>query len=337
MQNYWDIFPALKSELFSAAAHSDRYLTLKISKEDIKQVIYQHPEFVHYMNDMNNVFVSWKDSIVEKLNALEKGLSPKAIIEGISEEILAAYKGKVLINKYDVYQHLMNYWIDVMQDDCYIISEDGWNSNTYRVIETNKKGKQVDKGWTCDLIPKPLVINRYFPTEQQSIDKLNVDLESLGTKKIELEEDHSGEDGSFSELEKINKGSINRRLKELKNESDCEDEKGVLNQYLVLMNQEAKTKKFIKEATIELDNNLIEFYPLLTEQQIKQLVVEDKWLAVIEKDIHSEMDRISQHLTQRIKELAGRYEAPLPKQNNEVEALELVVNEHLHKMGFVWN
>ncbi len=224
-----------------------------------------------------------------------------------------------------------------MQDDCYIISEDGWNSNTYRVIETNKKGKQVDKGWTCDLIPKPLVINRYFPTEQQSIDKLNVDLESLGTKKIELEEDHSGEDGSFSELEKINKGSINRRLKELKNESDCEDEKGVLNQYLVLMNQEAKTKKFIKEATIELDNNLIEFYPLLTEQQIKQLVVEDKWLAVIEKDIHSEMDRISQHLTQRIKELAGRYEAPLPKQNNEVEALELVVNEHLHKMGFVWN
>ena len=82
---------------------------------------------------------------------------------------------------------------------------------------------------------------------------------------------------------------------------------------------------------------MIEFYPSLTEQQIKQLVVEDKWLAIVEKDIHSEMDRISQHLTQRIKELAERYEKPLPKQNNEVEILGSTVNEHLHKMGFVWN
>ena len=166
---------------------------------------------------------------------------------------------------------------------------------------------------------------------------MNLELESLGAKKTELEEEHSGEDGAFSELEKVNKGNVNKRLKELKDETDSEDEKGVLNQYLDLMTQEAKTKKFIKEATIELDNNLIEFYPSLTEQQIKQLVVEDKWLAVIEKDIHSEMGRISQHLTQRIKELAGRYEKPLPKQNNEVETLELAVNEHLHRMGFLWN
>ena len=337
LQNYWDIFPTLESELFSTATRSDRYLTLKIIKEEIKQSIYQHPEFVHYMSDMNNVFTTWKDSVAEKLNALKKELHPKAIIEGISEEMLVAYQGKALINKYDVYQHLMNYWIDVMQDDCYIISEDGWNSDTYRVIETNKKGKQVDKGWACDLIPKLLVVDRYFSIEQKSIDKLNLELESLGAKKTELEEEHSGEDGAFSELEKVNKGNVNKRLKELKDETDSEDEKGVLNQYLDLMTQEAKTKKFIKEATIELDNNLIEFYPSLTEQQIKQLVVEDKWLAVIEKDIHSEMDRISQHLTQRIKELAGRYEKPLPKQNNEVETLELAVNEHLHRMGFLWN
>jgi type I restriction enzyme M protein len=337
LQNYWDIFPALKDELFCTAIRSDRYMTLKISNEEVKRAIYQHSEFVHYMNDMNNVFVSWKGGVAEKLNALEKGLSPKSVIEDISEEILNAYRGKALINKYDVYQHLMNYWIAVMQDDSYIISEDGWNSDTYRVIETNKKGKQVDKGWTCDLIPKLLVVDRYFSTEQNFIDELNLELESLGAKKVELEEEHGGEDGTFSELDKVNKGNINKRLKDLKNESDSEDEKDVLNQYLNLITQEAQTKKSIKDETIELDNNLIEFYPSLTEQQIKQLVVEDKWLAIIEEDIHSEMDRISQHLTQRIKELSDRYKRSLPEQNNEVKRLELSVNKHLQKMGFVWS
>ena len=337
LKSYWDVFPALKEELFSVAARNDLYMTLRIGKDKIKQAIYQHPEFVHYMNDMSDVFSTWRDRTLQALKELEGGLSPKSVIDNISEEILNAYQGKALINKYDVYQHLMNYWLEVMQDDCYIISEDGWNSDTYRVIETNKKGKQVDKGWTCDLIPKLLVVDRYFSTEQNFIDELNLELESLGAKKVELEEAHNGEDGAFSELEKINKGNINKRLKELKDEPDSEDEKDILNQYLDLVNQEAKTKKFIKEKTIELDNNLIEFYPSLTEQQIKQLVVEDKWLAIVEKDIHSEMDRISQHLTQRIKELAERYEKPLPKQNNEVEILGSTVNEHLHKMGFVWN
>ncbi len=337
LQNYWDIFPTLRRELFSTASRSNNYLSLKINKKTIKQTIYQHPEFVRYMDDMNNVFIGWKSNTLPKLKTLEIGLSPKLVIEIISEELLDAYEGKSLINKYDVYQHLMNYWLEVMQDDCYLISEDGWNANTYRVIETNKKGKQVDKGWTCDLIPKSLVVNRYFSTEQQSIDDLDIELEGLKANKVELEEEHNVENGAFFELEKINKSCINVRLKELKNEPDSDKEKEILNQYLSLITQEAQTKKVIKEATTELDNSLIEFYPLLNEEQIKQLVVYDKWMTTIESNIHSEMDRISQHLTQRIKELAERYEKPLPIQTKEAKTLESVVNEHLQKMGFVWN
>jgi len=72
------------------------------------------------------------------------------------------------------------------------------------------------------------------------------------------------------------------------------------------------------------------------QDEIKTLVVDDKWMATIAKDIHTEMDRISQRLTQRIKELAERYETPLPKQTVEVSELEKRVNGHLEKMGFVW-
>lgn len=92
----------------------------------------------------------------------------------------------------------------------------------------------------------------------------------------------------------------------------------------------------MKEATADLDKKVIERYKTLTETEIKHLVVDDKWMSTIERSVKTEMERISQRLTQRIKELAERYETPLPKQTNEVAEIEAKVNAHLQKMGFVW-
>jgi type I restriction enzyme M protein len=66
------------------------------------------------------------------------------------------------------------------------------------------------------------------------------------------------------------------------------------------------------------------------------LVVDDKWLAVLDTAIHGEMDRVSQALTQRVKELAERYETPLSEMTNRVAELEAKVDGHLEKMGFAW-
>ncbi|HDZ79357.1 MAG TPA: type I restriction-modification system subunit M [Gammaproteobacteria bacterium] len=346
LQNYWEVLPSLQSALFSTANRSSptnkQYLSLQIAKDDIKSTIYQHPEFVRYINDMNQVFSQWQTRTTAELKALQPGHHPKEVIHNISEALLAAYTGKALIDKYDVYQHLMNYWFDVMQDDCYLIAADGWKAETYRIIEVkkNKEGKvtkTTDKGWTCDLIPKPLVINRYFAEEQKAIDALNAALETQQSQKTEMEEEHSGDEGAFAELEKINKGNINARLKELRGDPEAKDEEKTLRQYLNLLTKEAATKKAINTAEAQLDAALLDFYPTLTEEKIKQLVVDDKWMATIDKDIHSEMDRISQRLTQRIKELAERYETPLPQQTQNVMDLEKAVNGHLEKMGFVWN
>ena len=82
---------------------------------------------------------------------MEPGFRPKELITELGESLLAHYAGKPLIKHYDVYQHLMDYWAETMQDDCYLIAADGWKAETYRVIETDKKGKEKDKGWTCDL------------------------------------------------------------------------------------------------------------------------------------------------------------------------------------------
>ena len=74
----------------------------------------------------------------------------------------------------------------------------------------------------------------------------------------------------------------------------------------------------------------------MTEAEIKSLAVDDKWLAALDAVIHGEMDRVSQSLTQRVKELAERYETPLPLMTDCVNELEEKVNHHLERMGFAW-
>jgi type I restriction enzyme M protein len=103
-----------------------------------------------------------------------------------------------------------------MQDDCYLIAADGWKAETYRIIEKDTKGKEKDKGWTCDLVPKALIVDRYFAAEQEAIDKLAVELESVTDRLTELEEEHGGEEGAFSTLDKVNKANVAARLKEIK-------------------------------------------------------------------------------------------------------------------------
>ena len=116
-----------------------------------------------------------------------------------------------------------------MQDDCYLIAVDGWQASTYRVIEVkkNKEGKtvkEVDKGWACDLVPKQLIVNRYFAAQQVDIRELEATLENVTAQMIEMEEEHGGEDGAFSELDKVNKANVAARLKEIKGQIDSDAE-----------------------------------------------------------------------------------------------------------------
>jgi type I restriction enzyme M protein len=95
-------------------------------------------------------------------------------------------------------------------------------------------------------------------------------------------------------------------------------------------------KKQLKEAEAALDARAYAHYAKLTEAEIKDLVVDDKWLAALDTAIHGELDRVSQSLTQRVKELAERYETPLPQLTDRVAELEARVSRHLEKMGFAW-
>jgi type I restriction enzyme M protein len=311
-----------------------------VDKTALKPAIHEHPQFASFIDGMSRHFTQWRDSAATALKSLQTGCLPKQIIHQHSESLLAHYEleeVRGLIDPYAVYQHLMDYWAETMQDDCYLIAADGWVAKTQRVLEVNKKtGKSKDKGWACDLVPKPLIVARYFAKEQAAIEAQQTELESIAAQLAELEEEHGGEEGPFAELEKINKGEITKRLKEIKGDPEFVDEAKVLKQWQKLDTQQAALKKAIKEAEAALDQRAHDKYPELTEDEIKTLVVEDKWLATLERAIHGEMDRISQALTQRVKELADRYETPLPQMTDRVSELESKVNAHLEKMGFAW-
>ncbi|OEU48715.1 MAG: hypothetical protein BA871_09660 [Desulfuromonadales bacterium C00003096] len=100
------------------------------------------------------------------------------------------------------------------------------------------------------------------------------------------------------------------------------------------MGQEADANKKIKDARKALDKKVIDRYKVLTEDEVKTMVVDDKWMAAISGDVKTEMERISQRLARRIKELAERYDSPMPAMNAQVDELEMKVNGHLEKMGF---
>lgn len=108
----------------------------------------------------------------------------------------------------------------------------------------------------------------------------------------------------------------------------------MLEKYLKLADDKASAEKKIKELQKALELKVWNQYPKLTEADIKTIVVDDKWMATLYNAIKTEMQRISQRLTQRIKELAERYETPLPKIDEEVEALENKVKAHLKEMEF---
>ena len=332
LSQYWELCPNLKSDLFKD--NRPGYLDLKVDKLELRSSIYDHPEFSSFIEGMNSHLGKWRQKHLEVLKAHDQGCFPKEIIIVLAEDLLAHYQGIALVDAYGIYQHLMGYWAETMQDDFYIIALDGRKVETTRIIDVDKRGKEKDKGWICDLIPKSYIVARYFASEQAAIEKLTNRIESLSAELTELEEEQGGDEGIFAEFDKVNKAAVTVRLKEIKGEADSAEEVGILRQWLNLSTEIADLRKKLKLAEAALDLNAYNKYPELTVSEIKTLVVEDKWLAVLETAIHGETDRISQGLTQRVKELAERYESPMPLLTEKVADLEAKVSQHLEKMGF---
>jgi type I restriction enzyme M protein len=328
---YWKILPSVYKDIFESAGRPG-YVRLKVPQSDVKAAILGHPEFVAFQKKATKGFTEWRQATTPRLTEFGKGGHPKALIAEIAESLLQAYGKTPLIDAYDVYQHLMEYSAEVMQDDCYLIAADGWVAKTYRIQETDKKGKTKDKGWACELVPKDLIVARYFAEEQAALDAKQAELDAMTTALAELEEENAGDEGYFGALDKIAKAEINARLKEIKGDKDAKEEAAILKRWIELVERETVLKREVKEQDAALDVLTYAKYPKLTVQEIKSLVVDEKWMMRLSTSVQGELDRVSHTLTSRIRELAERYDTSLPILSVELERISAQVNEHLKKI-----
>jgi type I restriction enzyme M protein len=339
--DYWAICPGLKAALFRPARAG--YVDLAVEPASIRAAIHDHPEFRAFTDGLAKHFAAWREEETARLKALSQGFHPKALIGELGERLLKHYEGRPLIDAYAVYQHLMAWWAEVMQDDAYMIAGDGWVAKTARIIETRKgkdgKEKTTDKGWVCDLVPKEVLVARYFAKEAAAIAEAEAESERVAAELLALEEEHGNEDGLFSELIEegevvVTVASAKARLKEIKGDRTAAEEAKALGEWLKLAEREKDLKKAIRDAEAVLDDLAYRRYPKLSEEEVKALVVDDKWMGSLEARIAGETARVAQGLTKRVKELGERYTKPLPRLAERVTALEGKVAAHLKRMGF---
>ncbi len=375
---YWQVFPNVRRELFSDADRPG-YSQPKVEASQVKAAIFAHPEFTAFNQTVTRLFGTWKAANTPLLTGIKQGDRPKALIETLAESLLDTFRSgeaiASLIDPYGVYQHLMNYWAETMQDDAWMIVSDGW------------KALQAGKPNT-DLIPPALIVARYFAAEQAAIEQREAERDAISRQMEEMDEEHGGEVGPLSGAKdakgKITKKSLNlykdalieaqldartynhwgdlfraaklaepstkeskKRAREAKaklvglwsqaeHRAQQAEDFTILVTYETLMATENAADKAVKDAQKALDAEVAAKYAKLTEAEIKILVVNDKWLAALATSVQGELDRVSQALTGRIKQLADRYATPLPRLAGEVDPLAARVDAHLKKMGFIW-
>ncbi|MCG6200034.1 type I restriction-modification system subunit M [Psychromonas antarctica] len=442
LEHFWQVFPNIRSTLFKPTRAG--YSQCLVDASQVKNNILAHSEFKDFASRSLLPFTAW--STQAGFSDLALGDNPKEFIHRISEMLLTTYATSELLSKYDIYQILMDYWSTTLQDDVYVLIQDGWeagNSLRELVVAKGEKLKEVPdlvinkKKYKAELIPPSLIVKRYFATQQSELDKLQT-LQDTATQVLEsLVEEHSCDEGT---LEKIsNKTEANTALNEfivlawksldsdqfdkyqkLKNSIEQLQEKllavsaqpvfelaknakgkltlkgikalmvtvdaaeesqlqgyidldkqikdrnklvnasfaagfkqvnealqsdsnsiflaeiKIVQSYLTCLDEVASLKNKLKIAQEALDLAVFNHYPTLTIEEVKSLIVDDKWLATLQANIVAEIERVTQQMANRVTELSERYNTPLPNLTQSVDSLSDKVASHLKTMGLEW-
>lgn len=353
--HFWNVFPNLKNQIFGE--YSKGFYKLLIQKDDVHKTISENIEFLEYNKKVNNTYNEWKKIANPVLTNLNSTDSNKEIILNLSEEILEKFSKLELLDKYDVYQVLLAYWNETMNDDVLLIIQDELGYNLAKITddikEEPKESKKAKKdsakekkpkepkiiGWEGRLIPKQIVLDAFFALEQKEIEKAEEKLSQTESEFEEFIENNSDENGYFTDYmgddEKIDSKKITSRVKLLTKEKKTQNEEyKILNNYVDYESSIKSQKKHITELKKVLDDNCRNRYETFTDEEIKGLLVNRKWYKAIDDGIQNLYITVANHLTKRIVELYERYENTLSELNTKLAEEEKAVFGHLTQMGF---
>ncbi|MCL2247239.1 MAG: SAM-dependent methyltransferase, partial [Lentimicrobiaceae bacterium] len=313
LSRYWGEFAGLKEKLFTPLREG--YYKLNVEKEIVRDTIYNDHTFENYGKKVEQAYEKWRKTADNLLLIINNETNPKALIVEIAEKIVSEFENVKLIDKYDVYQVLLAYWQTVMADDVYLVKNDGYevgsisepiNKNSKKDGLENKK----ETGWDGKILPKELIISTFFAEEQFAVNEAQRFIDETQNRLDEITEQENEEDTA--------------------NDTGVNAEKTVIS----LKKEISEKTKIVKALVQQLDGRAKEKYDELTLPQIQDLLINLKWHTAIYEGIYALYKTVSQHITERIVEIAERYEQTLPELEAAVSSYETKVKNHLKEMGF---
>ena len=347
---WWEHFPSLRRALFKR--NRKGYSKTRVDSRQVKATILGNGDFEAYRQRVADVFEAWWKRHKRRVSSIQASSHPKELIDSLSEDLLASFAALPLLSRYGVYQRLMDYWDETMQDDVYLIAAVGWvEAARPRGVVEDKERKIKEtpdltitrRKYKMDLIPPALVVARYFAAEQAHVVDLQATREAAARDLEEFVEEHSssggGEEGLLADViddkGSVTKASVLARLKAIRADDAAEsaEEYDALTRCLDLIEAESKAASAVNEARAALDYKVLARYAVLTEAGTKTLAVEDKWFADIRTAIEHEVQGLTRQLAGRVKGLDERYVRPVRELERDAEEYSARVERHLTRMG----
>ena len=326
LDKYWNIAPKLKNRLFNNN-EKDGYLDLMYDKKNINDEITNSEEFIDYSVELNKKVNLWQQTNKELLYAISSDSNVKEVINILSENIIDIFKNDKLIDKYEAYEFLLEYYNDVLKDDFYLIVENGWIPKL--VFEQDKNGKIKKNEFDSDLLPKAIVIDEFFKDENDNLNKLIYDLNGLSQEFDSIVDDNTGDEEIFNDEEKVNEKLIKDKIKE-----ETEENAIILNDLLANISKQKEIKKNIKTHQDALNTLIINKYKTLDEDTSKDLIINKKWFKSIERKFDDKYEDLIFDLSNKITSEYENYEETLSQLSKKTSDLESIVLKDLERMGF---
>lgn len=420
LKKLWSIAPDLKKEIFTCIDEVHNIYTLALASGEIEGVISQNESILaEKKRETEEIFEQWKAEVKDILLGIDADTNPKELIRAIAAMLRVAYEQARLLDNYDVYDCLLNYWNAKLQDDVYAIKVGGYAVARQIDYEYAKKKKKDENGETVEvddtskvksfegaLIPKEIIEAVYFSEELAEMTALTEQSAALEAELDEMREEESGDEGLLKEAlnekgDSIPKANLNKRIKELDakktsvvmdamiqlvalfdegktaemealiqevpelGEFDIRNKNGAFGkaklkaalkvaaetavvpeiyaeEYAALTVYAEKyaemdaVDKAWKAARKALDEKLVAKYAELTDEEIKNLLFDMKWMAKLNTDVHDEIEQVLNTLSSKVLLIAKRYEHTLGEIEDRTAKSKAAVVSALERMGYKW-
>lgn len=420
LKKLWSIAPALKQEIFTCIDEVHNIYTLALASGEIEGVISQDESILaEKQHETKVIFEQWKAEVKDILLGIDADTNPKELIRMIAAMLRVAYEQARLLDNYDVYDCLLNYWNAKLQDDVYAIKAGGYAVAREIDYEYAKKKQKDESGETVEvddttkvksfegaLIPKKIMEAVFFAEELAELTALMEQSAALEAELDEMREEESEDEGLLKEAlnekgDSIPKANLNKRIKELDakktsavmdamtqlvalfdenktvemetlirevpelGEFDIRNKNGTFgkaklkaalkvatetavvpeiyaDEYAALTLYSQKyaemdtVDKAYKAARKALDEKLVAKYAELTDDEIKHLLFDMKWMAKLAADVCDEIEQVLNTLSSKVLLIAKRYEHTLGEIEDRTAKSRAAVVSALERMGYKW-